>query len=83
MLMYKKNIILLAFATLAGLLLLAVISFVILTSYNQYRSNPPVSSVNAEKCSANGLVAHWKFDEIVDGAMPDSSDQHNIGRFKY
>jgi hypothetical protein len=82
-LMNKKNIILLAFATLVGMFFLIAVSFVIFTSYKQYVRNPPVSTVNAEKCSVNGLVAHWRFDEIVDGATPDSSDQHNIGRFKY
>jgi hypothetical protein len=81
--MIKKNGRLLIFTTLAGLFFLVAASFVIRTSYKQYRNNPPVSLVNAEKCSVKGLVAHWRFDEIIDGATPDSSDQYNIGRFKY
>jgi hypothetical protein len=69
--------------SLVGLCFFAIISFVIQGSYHQYRNNPPVSLSNSEKCSVNGLVAHWKLDEIVDGTTPDSSEQHNNGKFKY
>jgi hypothetical protein len=81
--MRKKFSLLLAFVSLAGLLVPAIASFLIIGAHRHYRSNPPVTSTSSEKCSVNGLVAHWKFDEIVDGTTPDTGKQHNVGKLKY
>lgn len=68
---------------LIGLGLLAATYYLTLSAYEYYRSEPPISLANPEKCSVNGLVARWKFDEAEGGTTPDSSEQHNTGKFKY
>jgi hypothetical protein len=80
----KKQInTLLILATLASLFFMATTSFLTLRYYQRYRIDPPTSTPNSEKCPVDGLVAHWKLDESIDGISPDSSGQHNHARFKY
>lgn len=78
-----KSGLLLLSAALAGICFLAINLFVLQSAYSQYTNSPPSTSLTSETCSANGLVAHWKFDEVVDGSTPDSSGHHFIGKYKY
>lgn len=81
--MNTKIRLLLIFVALAGVFFMVTTYYLTLSSYSQYREEPPISLANPDKCSVDGLVAHWKLDEVVDGTTPDSSGQQNVGRFKY
>ncbi len=81
--MNKRIVLLLTLSASVGLLFVITIYFLTVSAYSQYRNEPPISSASAEKCTANGLVAHWKFDEAVGGITPDTGSFNNPGRFKY
>jgi hypothetical protein len=42
-------------------------------------NNPPVTPFISDRCYNQGLVAHWKLDEITHGTTPDASSEGNVG----
>jgi len=82
--MIKKSIKVIGILILASLVFLAATSLWALKGYKKYiEDNPPITITNPEKCSASGLVAHWKFDEINNNITPDSTEHHKNGTLKY
>jgi hypothetical protein len=81
--MKKKVTLLLTFSALIGLFFMATTGFLVKRLLDDYRWAPNFSVAGPEKCTVNGLVAHWKLDEVANGTTPDSSEHKNVGRFKY
>lgn len=60
----------------AGFLLYAGIVSKELLSYQV--DNPPIVPFHSGRCPDRGLVAHWKFDELIDETASDVSGNGNI-----
>jgi hypothetical protein len=58
-------------------------SYVILQRFIDYRTwIPPITRPDKEECTTKGLVAHWKFDRIHEGARtPDDISRYD-GQFQ-
>ncbi len=48
---------------------------------DQQVNHPSSTPFRADRCKAKGLVAHWKFGEVHDAALADSSGNENHGVF--
>jgi hypothetical protein len=49
--------------------------------HSRYRADHPATTPYvAGKCTAAGLVGHWKFDEVAGGATPDAGPYGHHGR---
>jgi hypothetical protein len=69
---YRRTVLVLA------LLWLVALAMVL---HSRYRTtHPPTTSHVAGKCAGPGLVAHWKFDEVIDDMTPDAGPYGHHGK---
>lgn len=82
--MYKIKLKVMFLAVIVVLLSSAATILWTFGNYKKYvENNPPITIPSAAECSAAGLVAQWKLDDVTDDRTSDSSWQEMVGRYKY
>ncbi|HEB54840.1 MAG TPA: LamG domain-containing protein [Gammaproteobacteria bacterium] len=79
----KINHVLLAM-TVISLFFFGATLLLTLNVYKKYKADNPVTTLpSSGDCLAEGLVAHWKFDDVIGKNTPDNTGLNNNGEFRF